>query len=114
MFDPCPSRRAVWTLMRLHPRAPPDRRGGVSQPHLSPGCQRAKAAKTSYLKTAKNLEIALPAVPDLVPGIRSKFGSRGVLLAGALVFEEVESATWFDDIDISHDFLPLLPKTSGT
>jgi hypothetical protein len=40
----------------------------------------------------KNLGIALEAVPDLVPGIRSKVGSRGVLLAVALVFEEVESA----------------------
>jgi hypothetical protein len=62
---------------------------------------------------AKNLEIALEAVPDLVPGIGSKVGSRGVLLAVALVFEEVESAIWFDDIDISHDFLLLPSEASG-
>jgi hypothetical protein len=55
----------------------------------------------------------LESVPDLVAGISSKVGSRGVLLAVAFVFEEVESAIWFDDRDISHDFLLLPSEASG-
>jgi NAD/NADP transhydrogenase beta subunit len=69
--------------------------------------------KDHPVRAAKNLRIPLESVPDLVAGISSKVGSRGVLLAVAFVFEEVESAIWFDDRDISHDFLLLPSEASG-
>src|ERR1043166_1442375 len=55
--------------------------------------------KDHPVRAAKNLGIPLESVPDLVTGISSKVGSRGVLLAVAFVFEEMESAIWFDDKD---------------
>src|ERR1043166_2385145 len=67
--------------------------------------------KDHPVRAVLNLGVRLERVRDLIAGIRGIGGSRGVLLAVAFVFEEVESAIWFDDRDISHDFL-LLPSES--